>query len=116
MSYRGDHIPEPVSEFVTVSRTEYAVLRRAKDVLDAVNTGLPVYIDGPMSSGRRKWEVWIETLEGGNEGKGHSLQEAIENAMDLEPVEEWYPSTQPARWIRWMLAGAGLSGLVQWML
>ena len=123
-AYRSEALVYVDPELVTIPRTEYAHLRRAAELLEAVDTSLE-YIDGyGTSSGRTgrtgRWEVftWAEEgCEGIVAGRGRSFQDALEDSLGLEPVSgPWYkPEPQRVPWFRLMVRGAVAGGaFIQW--
>jgi len=101
--YREEPKEPPVPKTVEVEWERFAHLERCEKLLDTLNLhGVHVYVDPSSRRRRDKWQVAIETGEHVDvypvwlEGEGNSLTEAVEDALDLPPVEAvWKTPEEP---------------------
>lgn len=120
MAYRTEALMPQENDAVSVSRHEYAQLRRAAEILDHMEDGVDIHYD--EWRGRYPWQVdalgeYTDYGRACEEGRGATFVEAAEIAFDLSPVEPWHPAPpRQVPWFRLMLAGALLGHAIPWAI
>jgi hypothetical protein len=116
--YRTEAAETELSPTVEISRERLAHLERCEAVLEEVDASFAV--DSFDYGRRRKWEVQLYTGEYADmypctvEGYGSTLREAIEDAMDWNPVPHVGPPEFEMRKVPlgWFLALGMLVGVL----
>lgn len=119
MAYRTDP-PEPPDSDVTITGIEYRMLCRAQVLVDAMNDGtIEECSKDPWRRHRRTWSIAANDEDGFYvEGEGRTFQDAIEEALRLEPVMEVCDERpkQSAPVVLWMALSVGAVELLQWII
>lgn len=117
MAYRGDHVEEPVPVYVEVHRDEFAMYRRAAALVEATDDLAYCDTHGRRGSHRVMVDLALKDDWGYAVGEGPSFVAAMEDALDLPPVEVFLPRTETPRvpWLRFVVFGAALAEAVRWI-